>query len=273
MKKYYILVALAMLAAFTMVGCKNKKSQEPTPEEIQAQKQALADSVLAKIDSLADYLIDTKSKSFSFHMFELTDAEKLVKPDYLLDPAEANKFVTKSQKISALAIYHMEMIVRDLYDMPVDEVKEAIARLAADLNFPDVQDMANVKEKPISERMREQYSKCKANEDLATFWQYREAIITELNYLTAQNPDLFFSKITEEQWQAFCLHRATAIEAIETLSKYDSEMAKLNSFINLHYIFSTREEANIANATKESAKMARIANKNKFTARRNALLQ
>jgi len=52
MKRTLTIFTLAAICAAMMVSCKNTKTTEPTPEEIQVQKQALADSVLAQMDAL-----------------------------------------------------------------------------------------------------------------------------------------------------------------------------------------------------------------------------
>jgi len=100
MKKITILT-MAVLAVLT-ISCKNTKTTEPTPEEIQAQKVALADSVLAQIDEYAEQFSKTRD-GYLLNLFALTDEEKIIKPDYLLEPSEVSKFITKTQKVNALA--------------------------------------------------------------------------------------------------------------------------------------------------------------------------
>ncbi len=269
----FIFIALAMIAALTLVSCKNKqKSQEPTQEEIQSQKQALADTVLAKIDEFAGQYWDNYSKSFRFRTLELTDAEKIVKPDYLLDPSVANTLVTKIQKINALAIYEMEQAIRKLYDMPCDDVKEVIAKLIVDIDCPLSIDYL-LGESPVSEKIKALYDACKERGDLALFWQYEEAIGTEINYLLIQNPDLFFSKMTEEQWQNYYSARCYCFEAVDELAKYDDEMAALQEFMHNKWSLTDDDESARLNATIASAKEYRIAQKDLFVAKRNALLQ
>lgn len=271
MKKFSLFIAFAMLAALTMVSC-NNKPQEPTQEEIQAQKQALADSVLAEIDAIADEYFIVSENCFQTKGFELTEKEKQIKPDYLLDPAEASKFVTKSQKVNAMAVYLQELAVREIYGMPTQETKEVITKLAAEVNFRfdiDKYD-ANV---PLSERIKANYEYCKENGDLASFWQFEYANIFEINYIIAQNSALFFSKISEEQWKFFCQSKAAGISAIKELAKYDEEMASLLEFRNKYTPFSSDEEREKIDSSIESAKQFREANKDKYIALRNAMLQ
>jgi len=271
MKHTLSLIALVAICSATMVSCKNTKTTEPTPEEIEAQKAALADSVLAQIDALADTYIDYSVNGFDFSTIRLDEAEKLIKPDYLLDPSEAYSFVTKTQKVNALAIYCVELFIRYMYDMPVDEAKGAIAKLAAELNHPiefnKAQDMTR------TERIKKEYEACKEKGDLAYFWQFHSAIVCEMSYLVAQNPELFYSKITDEQWQAFNDRFGMIVDIVEELSKYDEEMLQLWEFGSKYKPYASDEEIISSNQNIETAKQFHIANKDKYIARRNALLQ
>lgn len=271
MKKLSLFIAFAMLAALTMVSC-NNKPQEPTQEEVQEMKQALADSVLATIDAIADEFSVASENGFNPRCVELTEKEKQVKPDYLLDPSEADKFVTKSQKVNALAIYVVELGVREIYGMPTEKIKETITKLAAEVNFPidlDQRD-SNV---PLSERIKSEYEKCKENGELALFWQFENAIVVEMAYVLANNPDLFYSKITEDQWKNFCQRRYARLNAIKELAKYDEEMAMLLEFHNKYRPSKSDAERDAKDRSIESAKQYSIANKEKYIGMRNAMLQ
>jgi len=216
--------------------------------------------------------INASSKSFGLRVKELTDAEKLIKPDYLLDPAEANNLVTKSQKINALAIYVMELSVRKIYDMPLEETKEAIAKLAIDVNHPiDIDKYDGVT--PASELIKVEYEKCKQNGELAYFWQFENAITAETSYILAQNPELFFNKITDEQWQSYYNKLDSKITAVKKMAKFDPEMSVLHDFMQQFSVRPSEEERDAVRSSCEAAKSFIIANKEKYAARRNALLQ
>jgi len=274
MKKSYILFVLTMVAALTTVSCNcsSKKSQEYTQEEVQEMKQALADSVLAQIDSFAEEYFAASETSFFTRSFELSEKEKVVKPDYLLNLTEANDLVTKSQKINALAIYLVDLGVRTIYDMPLDETKEVIAKLAVELNHPtDV--IANIENVPVTENIKKEYENCRERGDLAYFWQFQDGIITETNYIISQTPELYFSKITEEQWQAYVKRTNEIYKTMRELAKYDKEMAVVLEMFNKNKVISSPEEFAKVTTSIESEKQFRIANKDNFIAKRNALLQ
>jgi len=254
-----------------MASCKNTKTTEPTPEEVQQQKVALADSVLSYMDTLADLYFDAASNSFMLKSMELTDAEKMVKPDYLLDPSVANTCVTKSQKINALAIYSVDNSVRKIFGLPCEEVKEVITKLAAEVNHPIDMDLF-MSDFPTSEIVKREYEICKERGDLAYFWQFQFAIIAETSYVIVNNPELFFSRITEEQWQAYRSRTEAIVKAVSELAQYDEEMAALEDF-RIKSRITSKEEWEKSNVSLESAIQFRISNRDKYIARRNALLQ
>jgi len=272
MKRTLTLIACVAICSAIFVSCKSTKTTEPTPEEIQAQKQALADSVLADIDALAEQFYDASSNSFRVKTMELTDAEKLVKPDYLLDPAIASTFITKNQKVNALGIYVTDRGVRKLYGMPCEEVDEVIAKLAAEVNFPVDLDLA-MGYGPVSEKIKKMYELFKEQGSLPLFWQYYNAVYVEYDYFLAKNPELFFSRITEEQFQAYHTMIVSRIKAIEELAQYDEEMAQLWEWRNKNRVHASDEERDNYFKSVELTKQYIAANGDKFIAKRNSLLQ
>jgi len=273
MKCTLTLFACAAVCCAMTVSCKNAKTTEPTPEEIQAQKVALADSVLAEIDAFANECMLASENAFRISKFELTEEEKMVKPDYLLDPSFARTLVTKSQKVNALGIYSIDLTIRTLYDMPLEETKEVMAKLTAEINHPVDVNVASDFELPISEKIKKEYEACKERGELAFFWQFQNAVCIELGYLIVQNPELFFSKITEEQWLAYDMRVNEKNKAMRELAKYDEEMTAVLEIFNQTRVFSSDEEKASVGTSMESTKQFLIDNKDKFIAQRNALLQ
>jgi len=156
--------------------------------------------------------------------------------------------------------------------MPRNDGQEAIAKLVADLNYPFDAEFA-VNNNPVSEKIKARYNAFKERGELASFWGFEVAFIAEIDYVMVHNPDLFFSKISEEQWQQYYLRKKARLKALETLAKYDDEVALLLKFRNDYRISSSDQQRESVNQSKESAKQFRIANKDKFIAKRNALLQ
>jgi len=273
MKRTLSIIAFVAICSALMVSCRdNKKSQKPSQEEIQNQKQALADTVLAKIDEIAQQYWDVYSNSFRIRTMVLTDAEKVVRPDYLLDPSVANTLVTKTQKINALAIYEIEQAIRKIYDMPCEDVEDVIAKLIVETNCP-LSNEDLLSDMPVTEKIKAYYNTCKERGDLALFWQYEEAIGTEISYLLVMNPELYFGKMTEEQWKNYYNTRHYCMAGIRCLAEYDEEIATLRDFVYQDWTIADIDEAARINSNIASAREYRVAHKDMYIAKRNALLQ
>ena len=276
MKKYYLFIALAMVAAMS-VSCKSNKkaeSNEANEEVVEAAKTVLADDVLATIDEIAKTYFDEAEKVEPAEIIaaSLTDKDKLVKPDYLLDPNEANNLVTRSQKINALAILLMEYTIRNAYEMPVEEAKDAIARLTVDLNHPiAIEERDSMS---VSEKIAESYRRCKESGELPYFWQFEFAVQNEFRYLISQNPDLFFNNITDEQIRTVSKRFLSCREAVRTLAEYDPE---IKIVVDTYSKTSTNlpdDNARVeAYGTVEAAKKTFAAKKEQYAIRRADMLK
>jgi len=276
MKKSYFFALGVLLAALLLVSCKNnnKKSEDKalTAEQVQQTKDQMAESVLETVDAIEQEYRKASQNSFCINQFELTEKEKMVKPDYLLEPQVANTLVTRSQKINALGIYFVEYWFRKLYDMPVEEVQQVIVKLAADVNYPlDVEYAGS--DASVSDKLAKEYEACKKAGALAAYWQYRNAVLVETDYLIAQNSRLFFNRITPEQWLSYYMKMTTSVNAIKQLSEYDEEMAAVNQMRIENRVAASDEELFKANRSTEAAKLFHLENKEKFAAARNALIQ
>lgn len=273
MKKLSLFIACAMLGAFFLVSCNNDKknySQRAMRQEVQEKKQAMADSVLAQIDALAEDYIQASEKGFNISEFELSDKEKQVRPDYLLDPSEVNKLVTKSQKVNALAIYMLELSVRKIYGMPLDDTKEAITKLIFDLNHPMGRN-EKISEELTSEKIRSNYNACKERGELEYFWQFHNALLRETDYLLAKDPELYLSHVTDEELSAFNKQWVDFYYAINLYAKYDDDMAQVYNTFSIYNMSIEDVRSNYLNV--KMAKETFKSNKFNYIEKRNALLQ
>jgi len=273
MRRPLSFLALAAICSAMMVSCKNKQS-EPTPEEIQAQKVALADSVLSIIDNLAEkYQEAGDSGDFSLNLI-LSDDEKMVKPDYLLDPDLASTFVTKAQKITALSYYMVDFPVRIAYDMPLDANKEAIIKLTSEINYPvDIDMLFSNFDMPLSEKLKLEYNAYKNKNDLSSLWALQFAALLEAEYIFTNNPELYMSKLTEEQNQAITDSWHYFKEAISILADYDDEAFETKKLLDSFEGTISDEEIDTLYTTREDAIDTYKKDILHIIDRRNALLQ
>jgi len=248
------------------------KVNEPSHINVAERKSALASSILEQIDSLYLQYQKALGKSFDLSEIELTEKEKQVKPDYLLDLSAANDFMTRSQKVNALAIYAIDRCVRKIYDMPLEDTKQTIDKLAAEINhMVDVDYLMS--DASVSEKLEREYEVCKESGDLAYFWQFQYAVFVETTYLFAQNQELFIKRISDEQNQAFHESVTNRIDVIMELAKYDEEMAVLKSFIDQNSVWQANTSYQSTFGTKELRIKYFVDNKDKIIARRNRLVQ
>ena len=275
MKKYYLFIALAIIAAMT-VSCKsNKKAEnkEADAEVVDAAKTILTDDVLATLDEIAKPILESSGSAApeSIIASALTEEEKLIKPDYLLEASQANEMVTKSQKLNALAILFVERPIRIAYGMPTEETDKVIAHLAAEVNDPiSFDDEMNL---TPAEKTKMAYEFHKEKGDIKDFWQYVFAIQIEINYLISNNPDAFFRNITNEQYEAYASRYRSSRSAVRVLAEYDKELSSILEFHDANRASSSDEESDVLFATKESAKQHMVAYKDIYVARRANLLK
>lgn len=272
MKKFYLLFAVAIVAAFA-VSCKNKAQEAVDTDAVETVKTVIADDVIAMIDDLLNtYIKGTEDVDMTDAFVpSLSEKAKLVKPDYLYDPKDVNNLVTKSQKINALAILVAERPVRVAFDMPVDEVDDAIARLALDVNHPFNVD--DVKGKSITERIKNDYEVCKERGELCYFWQFAFAAENACFYLVAHDPELFLGSITEEQYASFKARSQSVLKAVFTLAEYDEELAAIKAVCLEDPTLADKAKADELYSTLDKIKTNMAAQKELFEARRAALLK
>ena len=277
MKNSFLIISLVLVAALT-ISCKNTRNsgndgQSFDEATLEAAKVELAEDVLNTLENLATGYIDAADKMHFDNLLtdNLTEKEKMVTPDYLLDPSVASNMLTRLQKTNALAILVTEYPVRIAYGMPVDQSKEAIAKLVVDLNHPiDLDGETNGA--PIAERTRQLYENCKERGELNYFWQFAFACQSSLLYLISNNTDKFLNNIYETSYQNFDKHIKTCLEALKIYAQYDAEMASVLAFWESN-------NANLPDAdyqavtTKEGARRVFAERKESLAQLRSSLLQ
>ena len=265
-----------MVAAMT-VSCKNNnkkaaKTAEANAEVVEAAKTILTDDVLATLDEIAKPILESSGSAApeSIIASALTEEEKLIKPDYLLEASQANEMVTKSQKLNALAILFVERPIRIAYGMPTEETDKVIAHLAAEVNDPiSFDDEMNL---TPAEKTKMAYEAHKERGDITDFWQYVFAIQIEINYLISNNPDAFFRNLTEEQYQSFHNRYVSCLKAVKELAKYDSEIALILDTYYKYNDFSNFEDGVNAYGTMADGKRLAVESKDIYEAKRAAFL-
>jgi len=274
MKRFaYIIISVVCSSVFISCQCSNSSkeksdSDETTLELVETTKEVLADNVLAMLDDWADEYMKATENMGNPLKLELSDTDQTVVPDYLLDPSEASKLVTRTQKVWAMAELICELHIKAAYGMPVNDSMEALTRLRVELNHPlaNPKDYSNL---PLSDTVRKLYDECKKRNDLIYFWQFQYALVGSMEYIISQNPSLFLSKMSEEQWASYRSRYFTCVKVVNELAKYDSEMSGTQKILFKYKLAGDGKELN----TLESSMKYFSDNKDKFKERRNAMLK
>jgi hypothetical protein len=258
------------LTALVFAACGGKKTAQDATDVDSTksfeQKQIEA-SIKMHFDSLAAELGRLKKLPVSVNketgVIKLTDQEKQVKPDYLLNAAIADNATTLSEKYRTLAALQVDREVALLYDMPLDEYDKAIAKLAADINDPSfkaIDDTGN-----IHETSQVLYKAMDENGRINYFWQLVATALVENLYVTSQNTDKFITAFDDDAAANVTFRIILLQDAVARLSEYDTDIIPVAKAI---------EPLTVLNATTVDELKAQLGEaKEKIAAARAALIK
>lgn len=245
MKKITVIIlALALVLA---PSCKNQKNKKVVKEvektEISEKEKNLTEELKANLKNLAESAKQLKTIAFiqkkSDGSFTLTEDEKLVKPDYLVDPTVVDELVTLSQKYRCWTMLGVDKMVCELYDMPVTEYESAIARLIADLNDPAIDSFAGI-DWNVDETVKAELDKfvdAEYSAGRAPFmWDAVAASLVEQMYVITRNIDLFMPLFDDQSAADFTYNFVTVHERILDLMEFYPEMENLNDALLPLYV-------------------------------------
>ena len=225
MKKLSILaVAFAALTFAACGGNKNAQNAEQADSTKSFEQEQIEAAIKMHFDSLASELGKLKQLPLvqKDGTIALTEEEKQVKPDYLLDLSAADNAMTLSEKYRVLSAIEVDKEVAKLYDMPTDEYDKVITKLASDINDPSfkvIDDASN-----IYEASQTLYDAMNDNGRINYFWQIVATSLVEQLYVTSQNTDKFIGAFTDEAAANVTFRIVLIQDALNRLTEYDPEM-------------------------------------------------
>jgi hypothetical protein len=267
MKKLSVFAVAMAAVAFTACGG-NKGAQ--TTEETESAKSFEQEQVEAKVkmelDSLSSALGSLKQLPIvkeGEDGIQLTDQEKQVKPDYLLDPAAAENATTLAEKYRMLSALSVDKRIAAMYDMPTEDYDAAVAKLAADINDPSFKEIDN--SATIFETGQTLYDAMDKNGRVNYFWQLAAGSLIEEIYVLSQNTEKFITVFDDESADNVTYRIVLLNDAIKRLSAYDPDFepvaAAVESLSPLNAISVDQLKAQLEEA------------KDKIVASRNALVK
>ena len=257
-----------VIAALAFAACDGKKSAQPV-EETDSIKSFEQEQVEAKIkmelDSLAAAIGELKQLPIvkDADGIKLSDEEKQVKPDYLLQASVAENAATLAEKYRMVSALSVDKKIAALYDMPTDEYDKAISKLVTDIDdpsFKEIQDAAT-----IFETTQALYDNMNQNGRINYFWQLAGTSLVEQLFAISQNSDKFLASFDDDAASNVTYRIALLTEAIGRLKQYDPSIEPVANAI---------EPLNVLNAISVDQLKSQLAEaKDKIVAARAALIK
>lgn len=266
MKKLSVLAITFVAIAFA--ACGGKKNVENTEAEAQKsfEQEQIEASIKVQLDSIAVSLGQLKQLPFVQEDnggLTLTNEEKQVKPDYLLDAGVAEEATTLAEKYRLLGALNVDRKIADLYEMPVEDYDKAITKLVADINDPSFKAIDN--NNSLFETTTTLYDNMDANGRINFFWQLAAAALVEQLYVVNQNADKFLSVFDDEAADKVTFRIVLILDALNRLSAYDPEIEPIAEAL---------APLNVLNATTAEELKAQMAEaKDQINAARKALVK
>lgn len=274
MKKLTVIVlALAMVILPSCKNQGNKAAENGETPDLSTKEAIINEEVKAEMNALLESIKQMKGVPFAAKdkngKIILTEKEKKVKPDYLLDPAAVNNAVTLQQKYRLGGILAVDLLLSNAYEMPGTELKEALAKLLVDVDdeaftifasTPWVDENGNYDETQtaLSDLAEAEFEAGRAN----FFWETTAASLVEQVYILTRNIDLFLQMFDDQTaadvtFNFVCLH-----EGMTKMIEFYPEMSSLNEVLEPLYVINAMDKAQLKDQLtelKDSIETARAA--------------
>ncbi len=229
MKKIaFLFVTAALLAACT--GNKPKQEDSKVEATETFEEQQIKANMSVQLDSLtacwlrlgkSPVIVNVEQKTVV-----LTEDEKLVKPDYLINPADImDKLETLSFKYRAMAMMATDKTVSDLYEM-IDVYSEPVSKLAAEVNDPAIFGLFE-NGVAVPDDVKSLYALEEENGRANYFWEAAATSTIEEFYILTKNQEKFLACFTDKDAEDITYRVILLLDAFKELSNYNYELRKI----------------------------------------------
>ncbi|MBQ7222394.1 MAG: hypothetical protein IJS02_02885 [Bacteroidales bacterium] len=241
MKRIFILIVAMVLVALPACKNQNKASQEAT-EYTPGSEQVLTDELKANMENL---LLSIKQIKPVLPMIkknsskvELTEKEKMVKPDYLLDPTKTNNLVTLTQKYRLLSMLDVDKTIAQLYDLPTDDYTATTTKLIAEINDPALKEYFDKlpTQEDVTEAFNDMIAAAYRSGRASLYWEGFAAGLVESLFITTRDLDKFMPMFDDQSVSDITFNLVCTQENITALIDYYPEMEALNEILGPLYV-------------------------------------
>jgi hypothetical protein len=236
MKKYKVITLVSFLILFII---SSSVFVNQSFAQSAYKKKELSAALISKLDSLASCFKKLDSYPLFVNnengQFVLSEKEKKVKPTYLYDPSYVNSLTTLDQKYRGLAVFLCDANIASMYDMPTQEYKRAIGKLAAAINLNNIPDPFDIN----SFNNNLDYSQA------TLFWTYCAAFCIESTFILTQNIDTFITCFNDRHAAEVSQRLNIVEDAIFALIPHYPAMRSLHEILEPLYIINARDVAQL----------------------------
>lgn len=233
MKKITLLLAAAMMVLVCACG-NNQGNKKKSDTKADIEEQYIKADLKIKLDSLVKemgrlstpVMVDIQNGELT-----LTDKEKKNKPSYLLPASKADEAVTLNEKYRVFSMLSCDMRIAELYGMPVDSYKQALAKLMTEINSPVFTKAESQSGEPLESRIESFYNEAVNSGTLNLFWEATVAGTVEQIYILTQNIDKFMPCFDDKAASEISYRFILVHEGIKSLIPYHPELEQLQTIL------------------------------------------
>jgi len=250
-------LSLLMLgfALFALPSCMNQGGDSDSNADsvaISKEEQLLMEQLKFNINNLVESAKQLKAAPFVSQKddgsIELTEKEKMVKPDYLFDLSSTNELVDLSQKYRAVAILGIDQVIAEKYDMSTAGFKASIAKLVLEIDDPAFSKFAQTvweEHGPVNEAISELVDGEYEADRAKFFWEFIAAGLVEQTYVLTENMDKFMPMFDDQSASDVTFNFVCVHYGITEMIKLYPEMASLDEVLLPLYVINATSKAEL----------------------------
>ncbi len=237
-KLFVILLAAAMVV---LPSCKNQKqvAEEQAAPEKSLKEQYILQELEINVNEMAEAVAQLKTPGFinvQDGKVTLSADEKMVKPDFLVNPEISKSFLTLEQKYRGLGILSIDKSFASIYDMDVTEYQNAIQKVVTEINDDAFNNFFESFSGDMTLAAKTLYQEEAAANRLPLYWNAMTAVGVEELYLLTQDPDKIMTFFDDETASDLSYRFILIHNGVSQLVEFYPEMAELNTILEPLYV-------------------------------------
>lgn len=253
MKKLTLLalgLAIAILPSCMNQGGGSKSDADSVT--LTKEEQILMEQIKFNVNNLIESAKNLKAAPFISQKengsVELTEKEKMVKPNYLYDLSSTNELIDLIQKYRAVAVLGVDQVIAEKYEMPTAGFKASIAKLVLEIDDPAFSEFAKTvwdENGPVNDAISALVDGEYEAERARYFWEFIAAGLVEQTYVLTENMDKFMPMFDDQSAADVTFNFVCVHYGITEMIKLYPEMASLDEVLMPLYVINATSKAEL----------------------------